>query len=325
MRRHCEMCPDKSTTIATVFCPADECYLCTACDDVVHTANRLASRHVRRPVSIDENEMDGSSINDESEVALVPDVGETQLQVVEDRKPSALACTSQLLELHTEVPSFEDAAGYDFSDFDALGAKMPALCGIDDDGLWGDGKLAKSFYSDISWESVVNESVEHVVPDVERAEKGKTSKTQVKTEVRVSSVTTVAAKVTKGEKVEKVEKMDVDTGDKSKKEPVEVDMEKPKEEMTEEEKTAKQKEEEAKALEHRKKRRQEALARFRSKRANRSFVKKVRYECRKQLADSRPRVKGRFVRKVEMALFRKYGALYRDHLDELKEASRVSV
>lgn len=41
--------------------------------------------------------------------------------------------------------------------------------------------------------------------------------------------------------------------------------------------------------------RQEALTRFRNKRANRSFRKRVRYECRKQLADSRPRVKGRFV------------------------------
>lgn len=69
--------------------------------------------------------------------------------------------------------------------------------------------------------------------------------------------------------------------------------------------------------EDRKKRRIEALARFRLKRQKRSFTKKVRYECRKQLADSRPRVKGRFVRKVEMALFHKYGALYRDHLHEL--------
>ncbi|CDF40713.1 unnamed protein product [Chondrus crispus] len=41
--------------------------------------------------------------------------------------------------------------------------------------------------------------------------------------------------------------------------------------------------------------RQAALRRFRHKRANRSFRKKVRYACRKQLADSRPRVKGRFV------------------------------
>lgn len=61
----------------------------------------------------------------------------------------------------------------------------------------------------------------------------------------------------------------------------------------------------------------QALARFRSKRASRSFAKKVRYECRKQLADSRPRVKGRFVKKSEMVLFRKYGALYRDHVHEL--------
>ncbi|PXF49765.1 Zinc finger protein CONSTANS-LIKE 1 [Gracilariopsis chorda] len=45
----------------------------------------------------------------------------------------------------------------------------------------------------------------------------------------------------------------------------------------------------------RKRHRLAALERFRNKRANRSFRKRVRYACRKQLADSRPRVKGRFV------------------------------
>lgn len=47
--------------------------------------------------------------------------------------------------------------------------------------------------------------------------------------------------------------------------------------------------------------RQAALRRFRHKRANRSFRKKVRYACRKQLADSRPRVKGRFVGRAKTA------------------------
>lgn len=47
--------------------------------------------------------------------------------------------------------------------------------------------------------------------------------------------------------------------------------------------------------------RQAALQRFRHKRANRSFRKKVRYACRKQLADSRPRVKGRFVGRSKVA------------------------
>lgn len=43
--------------------------------------------------------------------------------------------------------------------------------------------------------------------------------------------------------------------------------------------------------------REKALSRFHSKRATRSFSKTVRYECRKQVADRRPRVKGRFVGK----------------------------
>lgn len=72
--------------------------------------------------------------------------------------------------------------------------------------------------------------------------------------------------------------------------------------------------------EERREARAKALARFRSKRASRSFAKRVRYECRKQLADSRPRVKGRFVKKSEMALYRKYGDLYRNFLHEITDA-----
>lgn len=47
--------------------------------------------------------------------------------------------------------------------------------------------------------------------------------------------------------------------------------------------------------------RQKAVSRLKSKRANASRTpqKKIRYECRKQLADSRPRVKGRFVAKTQ--------------------------
>jgi CCT motif len=42
--------------------------------------------------------------------------------------------------------------------------------------------------------------------------------------------------------------------------------------------------------------RKAAVERFRLKRKERSFHKKVRYESRKRLAESRPRVKGQFVK-----------------------------
>mmetsp|Transcript_30885 Transcript_30885/g.75491 ORF Transcript_30885/g.75491 Transcript_30885/m.75491 type:complete len:236 (-) Transcript_30885:107-814(-) len=64
--------------------------------------------------------------------------------------------------------------------------------------------------------------------------------------------------------------------------------------------------------------RKEALLRYKEKKRNRTFKKTVRYECRKQLADSRPRVKGRFVKKNEISLYKKYGDEYREHLDELE-------
>lgn len=55
--------------------------------------------------------------------------------------------------------------------------------------------------------------------------------------------------------------------------------------------------------------RKAAIHRFREKRKARTFDKKVRYESRKRLAESRPRIKGQFV-KAEVAA--KY---YKDHED----------
>ncbi|EAY97054.1 hypothetical protein OsI_18976 [Oryza sativa Indica Group] len=42
--------------------------------------------------------------------------------------------------------------------------------------------------------------------------------------------------------------------------------------------------------------RQERIEKYRSKRNHRNFERKITYACRKTLADSRPRVKGRFAR-----------------------------
>ncbi|KAL0400529.1 UNVERIFIED_CONTAM: Two-component response regulator-like APRR5 [Sesamum latifolium] len=49
---------------------------------------------------------------------------------------------------------------------------------------------------------------------------------------------------------------------------------------------------------HRSMQREAALTKFRMKRKDRCFEKKVRYESRKKLAEQRPRVKGQFVRQV---------------------------
>ncbi|KAM0948204.1 putative transcription factor C2C2-CO-like family [Dioscorea sansibarensis] len=46
--------------------------------------------------------------------------------------------------------------------------------------------------------------------------------------------------------------------------------------------------------------RKERIERYRSKRNQRNFQKKITYACRKTLADSRPRVRGRFARNGEM-------------------------
>ncbi|KAL1208558.1 Two-component response regulator-like PRR73 [Cardamine amara subsp. amara] len=45
----------------------------------------------------------------------------------------------------------------------------------------------------------------------------------------------------------------------------------------------------------------EKIEKYRSKRNLRNFSKRIKYECRKTLADSRPRIRGRFARNDEMS------------------------
>ncbi|XP_039017306.1 two-component response regulator-like APRR9 [Hibiscus syriacus] len=54
----------------------------------------------------------------------------------------------------------------------------------------------------------------------------------------------------------------------------------------------------------------ERIQRYRTKRNHRNFNKKIKYACRKRLADSRPRIRGRFIRNTEIE---------NDHLDGEEE------
>ncbi|XP_010255274.1 PREDICTED: uncharacterized protein LOC104596005 [Nelumbo nucifera] len=62
--------------------------------------------------------------------------------------------------------------------------------------------------------------------------------------------------------------------------------------------------------------RKQRILRYRSKRTQRNFNKTIKYACRKTLADSRPRVRGRFARNDETGEIPKVTGLNRDEEDD---------
>ncbi|GJR03644.1 CCT domain-containing protein [Tanacetum coccineum] len=51
--------------------------------------------------------------------------------------------------------------------------------------------------------------------------------------------------------------------------------------------------------------RMQKLSRYRDKKTKRNFGRKIKYACRKALADGQPRIKGRFAKAEEICVFRK--------------------
>ncbi|XP_042483532.1 two-component response regulator-like APRR9 [Macadamia integrifolia] len=62
--------------------------------------------------------------------------------------------------------------------------------------------------------------------------------------------------------------------------------------------------------------RKQRIHRYRSKRTQRNFNKTIKYACRKTLADSRPRVRGRFARHDESGEIPKFTGFNREEEDE---------
>jgi hypothetical protein len=232
-----------------------------------------------------------------------------------------------------------DIAYADFDDFESVAfAKMPALTTCDADSAFFSVVPSPSLRpfdaDDLSWEAVVPIEFDHVVPDVEAvpAALGKVTPTVVKHEApseglleqgrtdpatpsahgRPAPSTSAVCPMKKPDSptMSCVTLPSVCALERSSEVVASADSDEA---------------DEVKTAEQRKQMRVEALARFRSKRASRNFQKTIRYNCRKMLADSRPRVKGRFVKKSEMALYRRYGAEYRAHLHEANSVSSASV
>ncbi|CAA7398936.1 unnamed protein product [Spirodela intermedia] len=67
--------------------------------------------------------------------------------------------------------------------------------------------------------------------------------------------------------------------------------------------------------------RQEKINRYMKKRNERNFSKKIKYACRKTLADSRPRVRGRFAKNDEFGEATKAGSSNQEEDDEEEVSS----
>lgn len=86
MKIQCNVC---ETAEATMLCCADEAALCKSCDEKVHAANKLASKHQRVPISNSNNQMPKCDICQETDGYFF---------CLEDR---ALLCRKCDLAIHT--------------------------------------------------------------------------------------------------------------------------------------------------------------------------------------------------------------------------------
>ncbi len=262
------MCPQGAARPASLYCEADACYLCTTCDDLVHGANRLAQRHVRRSI-------------------------EEQLPSLDDQ-------LSSLFDEPSSSGNSTTPGDYDLADL----AAMPPL---PLDALFG----VRPTTAALEWDTVLGAlAPEPVTPPPPQTANQAQVVRRVKSEpvlnpnavnASFAAPSSPLSSVTEGSASSSLSATTAGASASTLNAAIVVG------EMGPGTATAEQ----------RKQLRAKALARFRSKRASRSFAKRVRYECRKQLADSRPRVKGRFVKKSEMALYRKYGELYRNYMHEI--------
>lgn len=68
MKIQCNVC---EVAEAKVLCCADEAALCFECDDKVHAANKLASKHQRVPLSVSSSQMPKCDICQVTSIELI--------------------------------------------------------------------------------------------------------------------------------------------------------------------------------------------------------------------------------------------------------------
>jgi len=301
------MCPKDRANSASLYCEADACYLCSACDDVVHGANRLAGRHVRRPIEL--SDVSSSSALDECNMNAMS----MNLNMLFEDHNSHIT--------HTSTKNEND---YDLADL----AAMPPL---PLDSLFGTRTVPS-----LEWDAVLGalppntpitpELSNHMtqaqqIPVVVRRVKSEPN-LMVEPPSPISSVTEGSVTSSPPAAIPIAHPSQQQSGmTMAISRPTSI----PSPNTSCVSISSNTSGDVLPSVAQRKQLRAKALARFRSKRASRSFAKRVRYECRKQLADSRPRVKGRFVKKSEMALYRKYGELYRNYMHEINDMKTENV
>lgn len=240
---------------ATLYCSADAAFLCHQCDATIHAANKLAKRHQRQPITTVK-----SSYTDDASTAASASVSHpSSISPDNDADPAPMSDTFQ-----NALASFADAcirreAQTLFAS--ASGNHFPA--------------------ANFPWISATALSVAQQPPSPAHTPASDRDGAQGAFHERLKR----SQSVSDLEKAVWANMSSIGGSLKRSHSDGSFPQDEQKSDAEEPQRTEQQKRDD----------RQAALKRFRSKRANRSFQKKVRYECRKQLADSRPRVKGRFV------------------------------
>ncbi|GJQ11146.1 hypothetical protein GpartN1_g2937.t1 [Galdieria partita] len=281
-----QLCDSCQLERATAYCEMDCAFLCDHCDGVFHDNDTQARSHVRICTTAGVLEAYSGPRKQQKRTIQHSLSGESLFSSVESLSSEVGICREDNIEdmylLDSSLFSKSVRSGRILTDtFEAFENLSPTDSLVPEYSS-GDDDVCRLFLRDEESSSQESSAVSNVVGGSTNFRKRSFSSVTIpwSGDSMSSEEQTIISDISESTKdIQSPEPSFVLNNSKGKEQPEE--------------------EEEEACMKTKTERRRMALERFRQKRSNRCYQKKIRYECRKKLADVRPRIRGRFVKKEE--------------------------